>query len=231
MTLRRSSSNKLGCLLKWPRSQTCSLAATYTVALELVKSKNPFSDGSLVKKCAVEMAKAFGDSGMAEKFETVSLSHQTVARRVAHMDEHVRSRLYNVIEKKIVYFSLCLDDSTDQTDVSQLLIFVHAIQSDFSMHTQLLNLVSLHGTTKESNIFEAVHNCVDKYSGFDKCSSIVTDGAKTMVGEQKGFSGLLRKSGVKCPIFHCIIHQEALCGKSVQQSNCMRVQWNLANPN
>jgi hypothetical protein len=62
------------------------------------------------------MAKAFGDSSMAEKFENVSLSHQTVARRVAHMDEHVRSELCNIIEKS-VHFSLCLDDSTDQTDV------------------------------------------------------------------------------------------------------------------
>jgi hypothetical protein len=77
------------------------------------------------------MAKAFGDSGMAEQFETVSLSHQTVARRVAHMEGHVRSRLCNVIEKKN-YFSLCLDDNTDQTDVSQLLIFVRAVQSDFN---------------------------------------------------------------------------------------------------
>jgi hypothetical protein len=101
---------------------------------------------------------------------------------------------------------LCFDDSTDQTDVSQLLIFVRAIQSDFSTDEELLNLVSLHGTTKGSDIFEAVSNCVDKYGGFDKCSSIVTDGAKTMVGEQKGFSGLLRKSGVKFPIFHYIIH-------------------------
>jgi hypothetical protein len=41
------------------------------------------------------MEKAFGDSGMAEYFEIVSMSHQTVARRVAHMDEHVRSRLCN----------------------------------------------------------------------------------------------------------------------------------------
>jgi hypothetical protein len=84
----------------------------------------------------------------------------------------------------------------------------------------VLNLVSLHGTTKGSDIFEVVRNYVDKYGGFDKCSSIVTDGAKAMVGEQKGFSGLSRKHGVKCPIFHCIIHQEALCGKSVQQSSC-----------
>jgi hypothetical protein len=44
------------------------------------------------------MTKAFGDSGMAENFESVSLSHQTVARRVAHMNEHVRSRPCNVIE-------------------------------------------------------------------------------------------------------------------------------------
>jgi hypothetical protein len=168
------------------------------------------------------MAKAFGDSGMVEKFETVSLSHQTVVRLVALVDEHVRSRLCNVTGKS-VYFSLCLDDSTHQTDVSQLLIYVRAIQSDFSTHEELLNLVSLHGTTKGSDIFEAVYNCVDKYCGIDKCSSVVTDGATAMVGEQKGFSGLLRKSSVKCPIFHCIIRQEALCGKSVQQSNCMKV--------
>jgi hypothetical protein len=79
--------------------QTCSLAASYTVALEMAMSKKPFGDGSLVKKCAIEIAKAFGDSGMAEKFETVPLSHQTVARKVAHIDEHVRSRLCNVTEK------------------------------------------------------------------------------------------------------------------------------------
>jgi hypothetical protein len=111
-----------------------------------------------------------------------------------------------------------LDDSTDQTDVIQLLIFVRAIQSDFSTHKESLNLASLHGTTKGSDIFEAVCNCVDKYGGFNKCSSIMTDEAKEMV-EQKGFFGLLRKSGVKCHIFHRKIHQDALCGKSVQQSN------------
>jgi hypothetical protein len=50
------------------------------------------------------MTMAFGDSGMVETFETVSLSHQTVARRVAHMDEHVRSRLCNIIEIKCLFF-------------------------------------------------------------------------------------------------------------------------------
>jgi hypothetical protein len=57
----------------------------------------------------------------------------------------------------------------------------------------------------------------------------VTDGAKEMVGEQKGFSGFLRKSGVKSPIFYCIIHHEALCGKAVQQINCMKVVVKITN--
>jgi hypothetical protein len=80
VTLRRNSSNKPGCLVftKVAKVQTFSLSASYIVAFELTKPKKPFSDGSLVKKCAIEMGKAFGDSGMAEKFETVSLSHQTV---------------------------------------------------------------------------------------------------------------------------------------------------------
>jgi hypothetical protein len=56
MTLRRNSSNKPGCLLKWTRSKHVSLATSYTVALELAKSKKPFRDVSLVKKCAIEMA-------------------------------------------------------------------------------------------------------------------------------------------------------------------------------
>jgi hypothetical protein len=52
---------------KVAKVQTCNLAASYTVALELAKSKKPSNDESLVKKCAIEMANAFGDSGIAEK--------------------------------------------------------------------------------------------------------------------------------------------------------------------
>lgn len=49
-------------------SQTHSLHASYAVSLELAKAKKTFTDGTLIKKCAVEMA--FEDSKMAEKFES-----------------------------------------------------------------------------------------------------------------------------------------------------------------
>jgi hypothetical protein len=88
-----TNNGKLQCLVCMQVSSVPNEFASYTAALEQAKSKKPFSDGSLVKKSAFEMTKAFCDSSMAKEFETVSLSHQTVARTVAHMDEHVRSRL------------------------------------------------------------------------------------------------------------------------------------------
>ncbi|XP_035990536.1 general transcription factor II-I repeat domain-containing protein 2A-like [Fundulus heteroclitus] len=39
--------------------------------------------------------------------------------------------------------------------------------------------------------------------------------------EDTGFAGLLRQSGVKCPILHCIIHQEALCAKTLNFGHVM----------
>jgi hypothetical protein len=102
----------------------------------------------LVKKCAVEMAKTFGDNNMAEKFQSVSLSHQTVSRRTADMGEQVTNKLTDIIDK-CCYFSLCLDESTDQTDTSQLLIFIRATQSDFLLKKSCLNYVIFMKTQKE----------------------------------------------------------------------------------
>jgi len=90
------------------------------------------------------------------------------------------------------------------TDVSQLLIYTRAINSSFEVHEELLKLVSLHGTTKGQDIFAAVENA---HGGFDKLSAVVTDGAPAMQGKRTGFAGLLRQSGVDCPILHCFIHQ------------------------
>ena len=60
-------------------TQESSLKASYAAALEHAKAKKPFSDGEIMKRCAVEMAKTFDD---LENFETVSLSCRTVTRRV-----------------------------------------------------------------------------------------------------------------------------------------------------
>ena len=59
------------------------------------------------------------------------MSHHTVARAVAAVSGHVVGKLSDIVEK-CCYFSLCFDKTTDQTDVTQLLIFIRTVQSDFS---------------------------------------------------------------------------------------------------
>ncbi|CAG9839473.1 unnamed protein product [Diabrotica balteata] len=67
--LKKKLKQQTGMFSKILHSQTHSLHASYAVSLELAKAKKRFTDDNLIKKCAVEMAKAFGHSKMAEKFE------------------------------------------------------------------------------------------------------------------------------------------------------------------
>ncbi|CAH1234659.1 unnamed protein product [Diabrotica balteata] len=209
-------------------SQTHSLHASYAVSLELAKAKKPFTDGNLIKKCAVEMAKAFDDSKMAEKFESVPLSHQTIQRRIVAMGEQVEKSMLSLV-KKSSYFSLCLDESTDQTDVSQLLIFVRTTFDDFTSKEELFDICPLYGTTKGKDIYKAVKKTVDRIGGFDKSSAIATDGAPSMTGKKIGLVDLLRENGLTCSTIHCIIHQGALCGKSVKEDQVFQTVIKIIN--
>ena len=62
--------------------------------------------------------------------------------------------------QQCVYFSLALDESTDVRDVSQLLVFVRSIDSQFNVSEELLGLLPLFTTTKGSDIYEALNSLI-----------------------------------------------------------------------
>uniref|UniRef100_A0A3B4ZZY3 HAT C-terminal dimerisation domain-containing protein n=1 Tax=Stegastes partitus TaxID=144197 RepID=A0A3B4ZZY3_9TELE len=74
---------------------------------------------------------------------------------------------------------------------------------------------------RQQNIFNTVKAVVNEHGGFSKLSAIVTNGTPSMQGRRTGFAGLLHQSGVDCPVLHCIIHQEALCAKTINFSHVM----------
>lgn len=129
-----------------------------------------------------------------------------VTRRIFDIHDHVEGKLKHVMQD-CKYFSLALEESTDVMDVSQLLIFTRTVDSSFEVHEELLKMVSLHDTTKGTDISNAVNNVANVYGGLDKLSAVVTDGAPAMQERRTGFAGFLQQSGVSCPILHCIIHQ------------------------
>ena len=83
-------------------------------------------------------------------------------------------------------------------------------------------MYSLNEGTTGSNIYAAPESVIHEYGGYEKCSHIVTDGAKAMTSSKTGLVGLLKKNGVNCTTLHCIIYQQALCQKMLQTSDVMK---------
>ncbi|XP_022165780.1 protein FAM200A-like [Myzus persicae] len=226
--LKRKLQTQQNVMVKATTSQQLSLMASYVISNEIAKSKKSLNNGEFIKNCTIKMAKSINENRIASEFEKISLSRRTVTRRIADTDSVIRETLQTIM-MNCAYFSIALDESTDVSDVSQLLIFVRVISLQFEMYEELLELCSLHGSTKGIDIFNAVKNAIEPFGGFKKMSSVVTDGAKSMVGKNIGFVGLLRKSDINVPAIHCIIHQEALCGKIMKLDNIMNTVFKITN--
>lgn len=84
---------------------TAALYVPYVVAFELARAKKPFIDGNLIRTCAVKMAKSFRNDKIAEQFNSVPLSIQTIQRRTTDIGEQLNKSL-DEQARKCAYFSL-----------------------------------------------------------------------------------------------------------------------------
>lgn len=206
-----------------------ALRASYAISNLIAKNSKPFTEGKFVKECIIAAVESFGNSLTLEEAASIPLSDKSVKSRVIDIASSLEDKL-KVLLESCSFFSLCLDESTDNRHVSQLSIFARIVQNDFSYVEELLDFVPLHNTTTGINIFEAVNQTLQKFNvNFSKCSAIVTDGAKAMIGSKIGFFGQIKQRGFKFPVIHCIIHQEALCGKVVKLCTAMQTVTKIIN--
>lgn len=148
-------------------------------------------------------------------FEGISLSTRTLF-----------SQLKDIIPS-LDCFSIAIDESTDISDTAQLLIFIRGIDKEFNIYEELADMCSIKGTTTGEDIFKNIENSFEKLGlSLKKLISITTDGGKNMSGIHKGFVGRIKTKMIdnkfEMPmVFHCIIHQEALCCKVLAWKNVM----------
>ena len=88
-------------------------------------------------------------------------------------------------------------------------------------------IFSFTGTTG-IDIFKATSDAIHAMGlGWDKLCGVATDGAPVMTGERKEMASMVfdkvRESVGEAFKFHCIIHQEALCAKTIQLGHVMEV--------
>ncbi|XP_075693734.1 general transcription factor II-I repeat domain-containing protein 2B-like [Rhinoderma darwinii] len=209
-------------------TEKAAIKASFLICEEIVKRKKAFSDGAFIKECAVKMARAFGSEEMAKCFESVSLSHQTVARRISVMDQYVTQKVHEAV-KNCTYFSIAVDENTDITGTNQLIVCIRTVDEDFNISEELLHLTPLQGATKDEDVYEEVKLALAEHGSFDRCISIIIDGAKSTVMKNSGLAGLLKRDGIGCLTLHCIVHEEALVGTLLKMFDIMEVVIKITN--
>ena len=234
--LRKDEINKLMAGLKkqqstFSRSRDIAdgaVRASYLIANELVWASKPYSDGELVKTCMLKAAEVVCPE-KRPSFANISLSRNTVANRVADLSSNLNSQMKEKI-KSFIAFSVAIDESTDVTDIAQLAIFIRGVDETLKITEELLELVPMTSTTTADDIFSSLVGALDK-AGVDwsRAISLATDGAPSMVGRKAGVATKFREKvqdangGQDFFAFHCILHQEALCCKTLKMDHIMSV--------
>ena len=199
--------------------------ASLEVALLVAKHSKPFAEGEFVETCVMKMPEHIFPQKKKD-FANVCLTRNTVARRIEELSTDVRRQLG---EKSLNFdfFSLACDESTDLSDTAQLLIFFRGVNSDMNTKKELLDLKSLKDQTRGADLFFSVCSTVDDMKlPWSKVSTIITDGASAMAGEQSGLSIRIYKKvsdeGGDAVKLHCIIHQQVLCAKHLPFAHVMK---------
>ena len=199
--------------------------ASYEVAMLIAKHGKPFTEGTFIKDCVMKMVENICPEKKQE-FANVCLARNTVARRVEDISSDIQRQLGDRGEA-FDYFSLACDESTDASDTAQLLIFLRGVDNNMNITEELLDLQSMKGQTRGSDLFVSVCEAVDDMKLlWSKVSGIITDGAPAMAGERSGLSTLIcnkvSEEGGNAIKLHCIIHQQALCAKHLKFDHVMK---------
>ena len=139
----------------WPRQNKALLEASYRIAFRIAQSKKPHTIGEeLIKSYLIEATTLVLGKEKANKLEEISLSNNTVKKRISEMSQDILLQVVEEIRSSPI-FSLQLDESTDVSSCAHLLVYARYI-SENNLKEQYLFSEPLSTTCKEENVFRVV---------------------------------------------------------------------------
>jgi len=191
------------------------LQASYEVSYLIAKNKKPYNIGeNLVLPTAIKMVEILHGHKYANDIRKIPLSNDIVANRISEINKDQLDQLIGRI-KESPKFSIQLDETTDNTKLAQLLVYVRYVYNE-SVEEEFLFCRTLTEHTRGKDIYGKVDEFF-KDEGLDwkDCCGICTDGAKAMSGENIGFKSFVKAANNSITFTHCFIHREALASKQI----------------
>ena len=138
----------------YKRKGKAALMASYIVSLRIAKAKKPHVIGEeLILPCTKDIVHHMLGDKAAESLDCLSLSNNTVQRRIADMPVAILTQVTNEIKTSpLGLFTLQVDESTDVANLPQLLVYVRYINNG-NFKDEFLFCKPYETTTKSTDIF------------------------------------------------------------------------------
>ncbi|KAK4327553.1 hypothetical protein Pmani_001960 [Petrolisthes manimaculis] len=194
------------------------LQAYYDVAFLCAKKKKPHTIAEeLVKPCTLKMAKTVLGSDAEKKLKQVPLSKDIIHSRISDMSRDILQQVITDMKASPVKVSIQVDESTDVSFCSQLLVFVRYVKEK-EVVEEFLFCEPLKTTAKAIDVFKLVKDFFLKHGmTLNMCGSICTDGAPAMLGNKSGFATLVKAEEPHVTVTHCVLHRHALATKTLPE--------------
>ena len=137
--------------------------ASYEVSLMIAKQKKAHTIGeNLILPAAKAMVRCVLGDESEKKLNSISLSNNTVQRRIEEMSPDIFQQVISEISMSESGFAIQLDESTDVTNCAQLLMFARYVGNEGIKEEFLMN-AALEATTKGEDIFQVVDSFFKKH--------------------------------------------------------------------
>ena len=125
-----------------------------------------------------------------------------------------------------------MDESIDCCNTAQLAVYIRGVDKDLNISEELAAMQSMKGRATGKDICTELINCVNKklaYS-FTNLVAICIDGAPATCGKHTEEVSVIQEViEIRIISHHCIIHQQALCGKILKFDHVMSVVVSVVN--
>lgn len=191
-----------------------ALIASYKVSYKIARCKKPHTIGEeLILPAAIEIVEIMFGDNFAKQLQSIPLSNDTVARRIADIAEDVECQLLSKLRDKL--FSIQLDEATDSNKDAHFIAYVRFCD-DLSVVEELLFCKPIELKATALALFAILNDFMNEANiEWKNCVGICTDGARSMSGRFQSIQALVKQKSPQCVWTHCMIHREALASKEM----------------